>query len=94
MHLTINVNGEDILLEHHNCKVYRFRKLPELDHAYYEEGRRCFYVFDCDALFDAMEADGCETVTSDYPSENDYDAYVKHTASHVDEELEELDGGL
>lgn len=43
-------------------------------------------------LYEAMEADGCETVTEDYPSENDYDAYMKHTASHVDEELEELDG--
>lgn len=94
MYLTITVNGEDVIFTNDTAKVYRFRKLPELDHAYYEDARRCFYVFDCETLYEAMEADGCETITNDYPSENDYDAYVNHTASHVDEELERLDGEL
>jgi len=94
MYLTITVNGEDVVFTNETAKVYRFRKLPELDHAYYEDSTRCFYAFDCEQLCEAMEADGCETITNDYPSENDYDAYVNHTASHVDEELERLDGEL
>ncbi|RTL04220.1 hypothetical protein EKK58_11030 [Candidatus Dependentiae bacterium] len=92
MNLIISTGDEEIVLEHHTCKVYRFRKMPELDHVYYQNGSRYFYVFNCDTLLDNMEANGYQAIVDDYPSDNDYDAYVRHTASHVDEELEELDG--
>jgi iron uptake system EfeUOB component EfeO/EfeM len=33
-----------------------------------------------------------QTIIDDYPSDNDYDAYIRCTTDHLDEELESLDG--
>ncbi len=94
MHLIIKVNGEDIPITHDTCKVYRFRNLPELDHAYFDDDSRQFYMFNSWALMDIMEGNGCQTIIDDYPSDNDYDAYIRCTTDHLDEELESLDGDL
>lgn len=94
MFLAIEVNGEQVILDEQICKAYRFRKLPELDHAYYDDGERQFYMFNCPTLLEVMEQNDCMTIFTDYPSDNDYDAYVRCTMAHedVDEELEQLDG--
>ena len=94
MHLIIKVNGEEIPITHDTCKVYRFRNLPELDHAYFDNDERQFYMFNSWALMEIMEANGCQTIVDDYPSDNDYDAYVRCTTEHLDEELGELNGEL
>lgn len=92
MHLIIKVNGEDIPITHDTCKVYRFRKLPELDHAYFDDDERNFYIFNTETLLEIMEGSGAQTIIDDYPSENDYDAYIRVTTDHLEEELEALDG--
>lgn len=92
MNLIIRVNGEDIPISHDTCKVYRFRKLPELDHAYFDDERRQFYMFNTDTLLEIMEGNGAQTIIDDYPTDNDYDAYVRVTTDHIDEELGQLNG--
>ncbi len=92
--MVIKVNGEEIQIRHNTCKVYRFRKLPELDHAYFDDDTRQFYMFNSWALMEIMEGNGCQTIIDDYPSNNDYDAYIRCTTSSLDEELESLDGEL
>lgn len=90
MRLIVRINGEEVLLQHHSCKVYRFRKLPELDHAYFDDDQRQFYVFTSWKLLEAMEDNGCQTIVDDYPSNNDYEAYIRCTTDGLDGELEQF----
>lgn len=94
MNLIIRVNGEDIPISHDTCKVYRFRKLPELDHAYFDNDTRQFYMFNSHTLMEIMEGNGCQTIIDDYPTDNDYDAYIRCTTGSLDEELENFNGEL
>jgi len=93
MNLKIRVNGDEIVIDHENCKVYRFRNLPELDHAYFDDDERQFYMFNCEVLMNTMESQGFRTIIDDYPSENDYDAYVRCSMQTIDEEIDEELGG-
>lgn len=94
MNLVIKVNGKEIQIRHSTCKVYRFRKLPELDHAYFDDDTRQFYMFNSWALMEIMEGCGCQTIIDDYPTNNDYDAYIRCTTSSLDEELEHFNGDV
>lgn len=93
MNLKIRVNDEEIVINHENCKVYRFRKLPELDHAYFDDDEKQFYMFNCIVLMEVMESEGFRTIIDDYPSDNDYDAYVRCSMQTIDEEIDEELGG-
>lgn len=93
MNLTIRVNDEEIVINHENCKVYRFRKLPELDHAYFDDDEKQFYMFNCIVLMEVMETSGFRTIIDDYPSDNDYDAYVRCSMQTIDDEIDEELGG-
>lgn len=91
MEVTINIGGEEIDLNEDNCQVFRFRRNPELDHAYYNDEERMFYIFSSEALLSTMETRGGIVVTADYPSHSDLDAWVKFNVQNLDDELDDLD---
>lgn len=90
MQITITIGGEDFVLTDRNCNLYRFRKMPQMDHCYYQTEDRTFYIFDCEALNKAVEDGEGTVVITNFPSEADEDAYVRFVTEHVDDELDAL----
>ena len=79
MHIEISVNGKDFVLERGTAQVFRFRKIPQADHAYYEDDETAFFIFDRHDLLAMMEAQGARTIIDDEPNETDMTAYVNWT---------------
>lgn len=86
MEIEISVCGEDINLTDDNCNLFRFRKLHQMDHIYYKEDGREFYIFDCEPLFQLVEDREGIVVLANWPSDDDENAYVSYIADHIDEE--------
>lgn len=90
MQVMVSINGEDIVLTNENCQLFRFRRDPMVDHAYYEDEHRNFYMFDSPHLFAMLEECGVVMVVADTPSPRDQDAFARYAASRLDEELGSL----
>lgn len=94
MDIQIVVNGNDYTLTYENAQVFRFRRMPQADHAYYESESTCFYVFNRPDLLAMMERAGARTIIDHLPSENDMTAYVNwtmDTLTPLDDDLEGLE---
>lgn len=93
VNIEIRIDNELHALTYQTCQAYRFRAMPQADHAYFDDGERSFYIFDRQDLLAIMEAQGCRTIVDDFPSENDMTAYVNWTLGGLrplDDDLEEL----
>lgn len=93
MHIEIRVNGKDYVLQRGTAQVFRFRKIPQADHAYYEDDETAFFIFGRFDLLAIMESQGARTITDDEPNETDMTAYVNWTMGELrplDEDLGEL----
>ena len=93
MDIHINVNGVDYHLRHDTAQVFRFRDLPQADHAYYEHEEHGFYIFDRQDLLAIMERSGARTIIDDVPTDADMTAYVNWTMDSLkplDDDLGEL----
>lgn len=82
--IQITVNGEPFILRHDNCVIYRFRANPFMDHAYYEDEERAFFVFGREDLLATMEEYGHTLVVQQYPPEKDIDAYLNWADDNTD----------
>lgn len=93
MHIEIRVNGKDYVLECGTAQVFRFRKIPQADHAYYEDDETAFFIFNRFDLLDLMESQGARTIIDDEMNDTDMTAYVNWTMGELrplDEDLGEL----
>lgn len=93
VNIEIRIDSELHALTYETCQAYRFRAMPQADHAYFDDGDKSFYIFDRQDLLAIMEAQGCRTIVDDMPSENDMTAYVNWTMGNLkplDDDLEEL----
>lgn len=93
MDIEISVNGQDYRLQNGTAQVFRFRKMPQADHAYYEDDVTAFFIFDRHDLLSMMEAQGARTITDDLPNDTDMTAYVNWTMGQlrpIEEDLGEL----
>lgn len=93
VNIEIRVNGELHHLTYETCQVYRFRAMPQADHAYFEDEVTNFFIFDRQDLLNLLEFQGARTIIDDFPGENDMTAYVNWTMGQLkplDDDLEEL----
>lgn len=92
MDIPIEVGDQSYRLQPDTAQVFRFRKLPQADHAYYEDGSIAFYVFNRPDLYDLMEREGGRCITDDFPNDTDLDAYVRHTMSELSDIDDDMKG--